>query len=97
LCPQARKRNAEQSAQWQAALSPAHRRAFLVANVQLVRTFADQAVIAIENARLLTKLDKRRAELRVTFDNIGDAVIMFGGAQRLVAWNRNFLQLLASA
>src|SRR5262249_11155931 len=64
-------------------------RPFTNKKIELVEIFADQAVIAIENTRLLNELRQRTADLREAHDRVA------AQAADLETWNRTLEQRVA--
>jgi adenylate cyclase len=69
-------------------------RAFSDAQIALVQTFADQAAIALTNARLLEAVERQRAELsRFLSPQVAELITSQGG-ERLLAGHRAYITCL---
>jgi class 3 adenylate cyclase len=69
-------------------------RAFSEAHIELVQTFADQAAIALTNARLLEAVERQRAELsRFVSPQVAEVITSEDG-ERLLAGHRAYITCL---
>jgi PAS domain S-box-containing protein len=55
---------------------------------QLLGDFADQAAIAVQNARLYQQVDDERARLDAIIENSGDGVMILNADRTIQAWNQ---------
>src|SRR4029079_14361259 len=81
------------------AMTRAKPRSFTPAQIELIATFADQAVIAIETLRLFNEVQERTAEtertrkiMQTAFDNMDDGVALIDKDLRLQFINQKRMQ-----
>jgi PAS domain S-box-containing protein len=55
---------------------------------QVLADFADQAAIAVQNARLYHQVNDERARLNAIIENSGDGVMILGPERTIRTWNR---------
>jgi PAS domain S-box-containing protein len=55
---------------------------------QVLADFADQAAIAVQNARLYEQVNDERARLNAIIENSGDGVMILGPDRTIHTWNR---------
>ena len=60
---------------------------------QVLRAFADQAAIAVQNARLYQQVNTERERLKAIIENSGDGVMMVNPYRIIQSWNRALANL----
>jgi PAS domain S-box-containing protein len=63
--------------------------AFTANDQQVLADFADQAAIAVQNARLYQQVNDERARLDAIIENSGDGVMILDPDRTIRAWNRS--------
>jgi len=61
---------------------------FTMNDRQVLADFADQAAIAVQNARLYQQVNDERARLNAIIENSGDGVMILGPDRTIRTWNR---------
>jgi PAS domain S-box-containing protein len=61
---------------------------FTINDRQVLGDFADQAAIAVQNARLYQQVDDERARLDAIIENSGDGVMILDADRTIQAWNQ---------
>lgn len=67
--------------------------AFSPNDQQLLRAFADQAAIAVQNARLYQQVSQERERLNAIIENSGDGVMMLNAYRIIQTWNRALVNM----
>jgi PAS domain S-box-containing protein len=60
---------------------------------QVLGDFADQAAIAVQNARLYQQVDDERARLDAIIENSGDGVMILDADRTIQAWNQTLTSM----
>jgi len=64
---------------------------FTINDRRVLADFADQAAIAVQNARLYQQVNGERARLNAIIENSGDGVMILGPDRTIRTWNRTLI------
>ena len=70
---------------------------FTVNDRQVLGDFADQAAIAVQNARLYLQVSDERARLNAIIENSGDGVMILGPDRTIHTWNKTLVGMTGVA
>lgn len=61
----------------------------------VLRSFADQAAIAVQNAQLYTQVTQEKQRLNALLDTVADGILIFNADLKLEKANKSFLRLMS--